>query len=110
MSRLGVEFREEIGISKSKNAVATLRFTSLRTLMIHAFFGACTARGVWRVSIERGQCARVERQEIGLLGGCRLGACCVHRVCARRTPSFSEAWPSLGEGSGRPTEIEIGEP
>ena len=90
MSRLGVEFREGIGISKSKNAVATLRLTSLRTLMTHAFFCACTARGAWRVSIERGQCAHVERQEIGLLGGCRLGACCVHCVCAWRTLYYHE--------------------
>ena len=45
----------------------------------------------------------MERQEIGLLGGCRLGACCVHRVCARRTLYFSEGWASLGEGFGRRT-------
>ena len=76
--------------------------------MTHAFFCACTARGAWRVSIERGQCAHVERQEIGLLGGCRLGACCVHRVCARRTLYFSEGWASLGEGFGRRTVFSPG--
>ena len=62
MSRLGIEFREGIEISKRQNAAATFRLTSLLTLMILAFFCACTAHGAWRVNIERGQCAHVERQ------------------------------------------------
>ena len=62
VSRLGIEFREGIEISKRQNAAATFRLTSLLTLMILAFFCACTAHGAWRVSIERGQCAHVKRQ------------------------------------------------
>ena len=64
MSRLDIEFRLGIGISKSNNAVATLRITSSHTLMKRGFFCACTAHGAWRVRVERGRFAHVERQEM----------------------------------------------
>ena len=89
MSRLGIEFREGIEISKRQNAAATFRLTSLLTLMILAFFCACTAHGAWRVSIESGQCAHVKRQ--GNRAVWRLlSACCVHRMCAQRALYYHE--------------------
>ena len=46
MSRLGIEFREGIEISKRQNAAATFRLTSLLTLTIGGKRSSCSRRGM----------------------------------------------------------------